>query len=258
MRRWFNLLLSCLALSAFRAAAISPSEIAITHITVIDVGAGAIKPDMTVLIRGDRITAVRPSHKKESLRPKEIQVVDGRGKFLLPGLWDMHVHTDGEDRMLRLLFANGITGVRDMGGDIAKVAETRRRINSGELVAPRLVFAGPLLKGPSSEGDEWAWIIHAPEEGRQAVERLVGLHVDFIKVHDGLAREDFLAIATASREKGIPFAGHVPASMTPSEASDLGQKSIEHLEFVPRPCHALFESPALTVPRRLPSGCDPQ
>src|SRR5712675_665428 len=81
------------------------------------------------------------------------------------------------------------------------------------------------------------------------------LHADFNKVHDNLAREVFLAIAAASKDKGISFVGHVPASMTPAEASDLGQKSIEHLEFVPKSCHALFELPA-AAPRHVPSGCD--
>jgi imidazolonepropionase-like amidohydrolase len=257
MRRWLNLLLFCFALAAPGMAETYPSKIAIAHITIVDVSTGTIKPDMTVLIEGNRIAAVRPSKNKESL-PKEIQVVDGRGKFLLPGLWDMHAHTDGEGRVLHLLLANGITGIRDMGGEIAKLAEARRRIESGELMAPRLIFAGPMLKGPSGEGDEWAWIVHSPEEGRQAVERLAELHVDFIKVHDGLAREDFLAIAAASKEKGIPFVGHVPASMTPAEASDLGQKSIEHFEFVPKSCHKLFEPPAAANPRQVPSTCDPQ
>lgn len=255
MRRWFNLFLLCLVLSALGAAPTFPSQIAITHITILDVSAGTIRPETTVLIEGDRITAVRPSKTKEVLA-KEIQVVDGRGKFLLPGLWDMHVHTDGEDRVLHLLLAHGITGIRDMGGEVAKLGDARRRINSGELMAPRLVFAGPMLKGPQTEEDDWAWIIHSPEEGRHAVEQLADLHVDFIKVHDGLGREVFLAIAAASKEKGIPFAGHVPASMTPAEASDLGQKSIEHFEFVPKPCGVLFES--ATAARPVPSGCDPQ
>ena len=258
MRRWLNLLLLCFALSPLRTAATSPSEIAITHITVIDVQAGTIKPNMTVLIRGDRITAVRPSKNKESLPAKEIQVIDGRGKFLLPGLWDMHVHTDGEDRVLYFLLANGITGVRDMAGDAAKLADARRRITSGEVTGPRLVFAGPMLEGPPSQADDWTWIIHSPEEARNAIDRLVELRVDFIKVHDGLARKSYLAIAAASKERGISFVGHVPASMTPAEASDLGQKSIEHFEFVPKSCHALFESVVGGAPRHLPSGCDPQ
>jgi imidazolonepropionase-like amidohydrolase len=227
-------------------------------VTVVDVKAGTIKPNVTVLIQGDRITAVRPSKNKENLPAKKIQVIDGRGKYLIPGLWDMHVHTDGDDRVLHLLLANGITGIRDMAGDVAKLADARRRIASGELMAPRLVFAGPMLEGPPSQADGSTWIIHSPEEARHAVDRLVELRVDFIKVHDGLSRESYLAVAAASKEKGMSFVGHVPASMTPAEASDLGQKSIEHLEFVPKSCHVLFKSVAGGAPRNLPSDCDRQ
>jgi imidazolonepropionase-like amidohydrolase len=170
----------------------------------------------------------------------------------------MHFHSDGDDRLLHLLIAHGITGIRDMAGDAAKLADSRRRIRSGELTGPRLVFSGPMLEGPPSQADDWTWIIHSPEEARKAIDRLVELHVDFIKVHDGLARESYLAIATASKKRGISFAGHVSASMTPVEVLDLGQKSIEHLEFVPKSCHVLFESVAEGALRNRPSGCDPQ
>ena len=253
-----NLVVLWFALSAVQGAAGSPSKIAITHVTVIDVRAGTIRKDMTVLIVGDRISAVRAAKEKERLPTKEIEVIDGRGKYLIPGLWDMHAHSDGDDRALRLFIAYGITGIRDMAGDAAKLADARRRITSGEVTGPRLVFAGPMLEGPPSQADDWTWIIHSPEEARNAVDRLVELRVDFIKVHDGLARESYLAIAAASKERGISFVGHVPASMTPAEASDLGQKSIEHFEFVPKSCHVLFESVVGGTPRHLPSGCDPQ
>src|SRR5260370_21467401 len=142
MRRWVNLFCLCFALTALRAVAASPSRIAIIHVSVIDVRAGTITPDMTALIQGDRITEVRPSKNNESL-PAKVQVIDGRGKFLLPGLWDMHVHTDGEDRVLHLLLANGITGVRDMAGDPTKLADAARHIRSGEVNGPPLVFSGP-------------------------------------------------------------------------------------------------------------------
>jgi imidazolonepropionase-like amidohydrolase len=256
MGRWLNLLLLCFALSALGTATTSPSQIAITHITIIDVRDGSRQQDMSVLISGDRIGVIGSSKKVQL--PKQTRVIDGHGKFLIPGLWDMHVHTDGEDRVLRLHLAYGITGIRDMAGDVAKLADARRRITSGELTGPRLVFAGPMLEGPPSQADDWTWIIHSSEEARKAIDRLVELRVDFIKVHDGLARESFLAIAAASKERGISFVGHVPASMTPAEASDLGQKSIEHLEFVPKSCHALLDSVAGGAPRNVPSGCDPQ
>jgi imidazolonepropionase-like amidohydrolase len=258
MKCRLNLLMLCLSLVAFRAAATPPGRIAITHVGVIDVREGTVEADMTVLIEGTKITAILPSKSMESLPPKDTRVIDGRGKFLLPGFWDMHVHTDAEDRFLRLLLANGITGIRDMAGDAAKLTDARRRINSGELAGPRLVFAGTMLEGPPSEANEESWIIHSPEEARRAVQRLADLHVDFIKVHDGLSREDILAIAATSKEKGLPFVGHVQASITPGEASDLGQKSIEHLEFVPKACHALFEAPVANAPQNVPPDCDPQ
>jgi imidazolonepropionase-like amidohydrolase len=253
-----NLVVLWFAVSAVQGVAGSPSRIAITHVTVIDVRAGTLEKDTTVFIVGDRISAVRAAEGKETLPTKEITVIDGRGKYLIPGLWDMHVHTNGDDRALHLLIAYGITGGRDMAGDVAKLADARRRITSGELIGPRLVFAGPMLEGPPSQADDWTWIIHSPEEARNAIDRLVELRVDFVKVHDGLARKSYLAIAAASKERGISFVGHVPASMTPAEASDLGQKSIEHFEFVPKSCHVLFESVAGGAPRHLPSGCDPQ
>jgi imidazolonepropionase-like amidohydrolase len=253
-----NVILFWFALSAVQGAVGSQSKIAITHVSVIDVRAGTIKKDMTVLIVGGRISAVRTAKRNERPPTKDMEVIDGRGKYLIPGLWDMHAHSDGDDRVLRLFIAYGITGIRDMAGDAAKLAVARRRIMSGELTGPRLVFSGPMLEGPPSQADDWTWIIHSPEEARQAVDRLVELRVDFVKVHDGLSRQSYLAIAAASKEKGISFVGHVPASMTPAEASDLGQKSIEHLEFVPKSCHAVLDSIAGGAPANPPSGCDPQ
>src|SRR6516162_5766160 len=142
MRRRFHLLLFCVALSAFRATAASASLLAIIHVTIVDLRSGLARPEMTVLIEGDRITAVRPTKPKDSLEGGGILVVDGNGAFLIPGLWDMHVHTDGADRILHLLLANGITGARDMAGNAAKLADAKRREREGELTGPRLVFAG--------------------------------------------------------------------------------------------------------------------
>jgi|SRR5271167_819832 imidazolonepropionase-like amidohydrolase len=148
MRALYALLVSLLATS--HSASQTPSQIAVTHITVIDVRDGWINADMTVLVLGNRISAIGPS--KDTRLPKQAHVVDGRGRFLIPGLWDMHVHTDGDARALRLLLASGITGARDMGGDVAKLAESRRRIVTGDLAGPRLLFAGPMLKGPPRRG----------------------------------------------------------------------------------------------------------
>ena len=242
-------------LGVLRAWPVTSSQIAITHVTVVDVRDGSTRADMTVLILGNRISVV--GTRKDTLLPKQVPIVDGQGKFLIPGLWDMHVHTDGDGRTLRLLLASGITGVRDMGGDVSKLAESRRRIVAEDLLGPRLLFAGPVLKGPPAQADSDVWVIHSPEEARRTVNSLADWHVDFIKVHDGLARDSFLAIAETSKARGLPFAGHVPASMTPLEVSNLGQKSIEHLEFLPKPCLTLFD-PESRAAHRLPPSCDPE
>jgi imidazolonepropionase-like amidohydrolase len=251
LRMLSAIVLSMLATS--QSAFNTPSQIALIHVTVIDVRDGSTKADMTVLFLGNRISAVGSS--KDTRLPKQSRVVDGRGKFLIPGLWDMHVHTDGDARALRFLLASGVTGVRDMGGDVAKLTETRRRISSGDLPGPRLLFAGPRLMGPPAEADSDVWVIHSPDEARRAVNFLANWHVDFIKVHDGLARDSYLAIADTAKARGLPFVGHVPASMTPIEASNLGQKSIEHLEFLPKTCLALFD-PESRAAHRTPPGCD--
>jgi len=120
--------------------------------------------------------------------------------------------------------------------------DARRRITSGEVIGPRLVFAGPMLAGPPSQADDWTWIIHSPEEARNAVDRLVELRVDFHQGTRWPGARELSDNRCCQQREGHLVLGHVPASMTPAEASDLGQKSIEHFEFVPKSCHVLFES----------------
>jgi imidazolonepropionase-like amidohydrolase len=240
-------------LCAFQVGAATLSQVAITHVTIIDVRDGSAKPDATVLISGDRITTVGSS--SEVPIPKHIRLIDGRGKFLIPGLWDMHVHSDGNERALRLMVAWGITGARDMAGDVSKLTKARRNIANGAWIGPRLLIAGPRLMGPPAEADEDIWVLHSAEEARRAVAALAQQHVDFIKVHDGLARDTYLAVASSAKTNDLPFVGHVPSSITPAEASDLGQKSIEHLEFVPKPCGVLFQSHE-GAEANVSSGCD--
>jgi imidazolonepropionase-like amidohydrolase len=240
-------------LSTIPINATPPSHLAFVHVTIIDVRDGSAKPDMTVLISDDRIDAIGFSSDTPIL--KQVRVIDGRGKFLIPGLWDMHVHSDGDRHALQSLLQWGITGARDMAGDVWKVTTARRLIAAGDWTGPRLLVAGPRLMGPPGEPDEDVWVIHSPDEARRAVASLAGMNVDFIKVHDGLSRDVFLAIAAAAKARGLPFAGHVPASMTPAEVSDQGQKSIEHLEFVPKQC-PLFHAPDPKAGGAVPTGCD--
>jgi len=188
---------------------------AITNVTIIDVRAGTAVPDQNIIVLGERIAAVGPA--STTPVPANAQVIDGRGKYLIPGLWDMHVHLDSTD--LSALVRFGITGARDMAGDLEQLLSWRSRIAMRQLPGPRLVVAGPLLRGPRNPTESGPWIIRTTEQGRRAVDSLAARGVDFIKVHEDLSRDAYFAIAAEAKAKGLPFSGHVAAALTPLEVS---------------------------------------
>jgi imidazolonepropionase-like amidohydrolase len=201
--------------------------VAVTHVTAIDVEHGTAEPDVTVLIDGPRITSVGPA--ASTSIPKGVRLIDGRGKYLIPGLWDMHVHTAFPTgrAMLALYIANGVTGVRDMGGDLATIRGWRDEIAAGSLVGPRIIAAGPYLDGHAPPIPHFE--VHTPDEARRAVDSLAALGVDFVKIHSGVPRDAFFAAAREARAKHLFFAGHLSSRVTVEEASDSGQRSLEHL-----------------------------
>lgn len=221
-----------LACGATQATAQAP--IAFTSVTVIDGSDSMPRPNQTVIVRGTRIVAVGPS--RSTSVPAGARVVDGRGQFLVPGFWDMHVHTaiaGGRD-LLSLYIANGVTGVRDMAGEWATLEGWRDEIARGELVGPRIIASGPYLEGGDVPIPHL--LARNAAEGRAGVDSLAALGVDFIKVHSQLTAEAYFAIARRARERGIVFAGHVPRVVGSAAASDSGQKSIEHLLAIPVDC----------------------
>ena len=205
-----------------------PAPIALTHVTVIDATGAASQPDMTVLVTGRRISAIGKSG--DVLIPAGVRVIDGTGKFLIPGLWDMHVHTSWDRHFtMPLMVANGVTGVREMFGKYpTTIFAARREIAAGTLVGPRIVTSGPIVDGVNP-GWPGSIVATNPVEGRAAVDDVKALGADFVKVYSGLDRPTYFAIAAEARRVGIPFAGHVPDAITVAEASDSGQRSIEHL-----------------------------
>lgn len=203
---------------------------AFIHVTIIDATGAPAKPDMTVLVVGDRIAAIGKTGKVKI--PKGTQKIDSKGKFLIPGLWDMHTHTLRQERrdfFLPLFIANGVTGIRDMGaGDLGLRDKWRDEVASGVLIGPRIVGTGPVVDGPLpmipgsiSAKDEGA--------GRQAVATTRRNGADFVKVYSLLPRDIYLAIADEAKKQGVPFVGHVSEYISATEASDAGQKSMEHL-----------------------------
>lgn len=206
--------------------------LAVTHVTVIDGTDTMPRRDRTVVVRGNRIVSVTTG----GAAPSGARVVDGRGQYLVPGFWDMHVHTTvpGGRDLLALYVANGVTGVRDMADDFAELTRWRAEIARGRLAGPRLVASGPYLEGGDVPIPHL--LTRTPAEARAGVDSLQRLGVDFIKVHGQLTRETYFAIARAARQHGMVFAGHVPRSVGAADASDSGQRSIEHLLTIPMPC----------------------
>jgi hypothetical protein len=212
----------------------------IRHVNVIDATGSPVQTDMSLTIQGNRI--VRMTKDKKAKLPAGARVIDANGKFLIPGLWDMHVHTifgdwipGGKEVSLPLFVANGVTGVRDMGGDLDTLLDWRRQIAAGNILGPRMMIAGPMLDGPKSRFPS-SLSIASPEEGRKAVDGLKTGGVDFIKVQSFIQRDAYFAVADEAKRQAMVLVGHVPDAIRASEAVTAGQKSIEHLTGVFEGC----------------------
>src|SRR5215213_144394 len=200
------------------------ASLVLTHATIIDVTSSTPRRDTTVVITGDRITAIGDS--ANISLPSDAHVVDATGKFLIPGLWDMHVHWYARDTFT-LFIANGVTGVRQMFGN-SDLLRWRDQIAKGSLHGPRMVVASQIIDGPKPIWPN-SIAVRNEEEGRKAVRRVKQSGADFVKVYALLPRDAYFGIADEAKQQSITFAGHVPNSVSPAEASDAGQKSIEHL-----------------------------
>ena len=239
-------LLALLLFANIVSAQIPPAApertLVLTHIAVIDATGSPVKPDMSVIIRNHKIVMIGGTAKLSV--PDDAEIVDGTDKFLIPGLWDTHVHTGAQETYLPLYIANGITGVRDMGGDLDEATGElstryvqlrlwREQIERGRLLGPRIVMAGFLI-----DGFKWPGNVVAMNaiEGREAVTVLSAMGVDFIKVKSFLSRDAYFAVADEAQRRNIGLAGHVPDAVRVAEASDAGQKSIEHLTGVSLGC----------------------
>lgn len=242
MRRSLLLVLLLGLAGIFGRAKAAAQSFAITHVNIIDTTGGAIQRDMVVVVVGARI--VRIASANSAHVPQGARTVDGRGKYLIPGLWDMHVHTafgewlpswTGQKISFPLFVANGVTGVRDMGSDLQVVKRWRDEIAAGKLLGPRMVIAGPMLDGPKPRFPS-SVAVSTPVDGRKAVEELTAAGVDFIKIQSLIRRDAYFAVADEAKKRHITFVGHVPDAIRAREASDVGQKSIEHLTGIFEAC----------------------
>ena len=237
MRRSLIGLLSCLCLAVCYAQNPASEKLILQHVTVVNARDGSLRRNATVVIKEGRIQSV--GNKLPATDKAKALIIDAAGKYLIPGLWDMHVHSalapvwDGHI-LYPLYVANGITGIRDMGGDPDLLEKRRDLINKGEVLGPHIVMPGPFLVRGKSSAEIIA--VNSPAEGRQAVDTLKRRGVDFIKILDGLTRENYFAIAEESAKQHISFVGHVPYGISVAEASQAGQRSIEHLSGVALAC----------------------
>ncbi|MGC2636557.1 MAG: amidohydrolase family protein [Acidobacteriaceae bacterium] len=258
-------LLATLLLAACPRA--RPQSLVLEHVTVIDATGSPPQADSTVIVEGDRIVSIRSS--KHSKLPHHAVVVEGAGKFLIPGLWDMHVHGASDERApwSHLLFlANGIVGVRDMSGPPDAHAWRAAQASNPDP-SPAIDLGSPIVDGPNPVWPD-SLIAADAAQGRAIVDQQQQRGADFIKVYSRLPRDAYFAIADEATKRGIPFEGHVPESVTAAEASRAGQRSIEHLTRVAdacsseaaaidsamQPAEASFRAPGLTVPEKVELG----
>jgi len=225
-RLWFLSL--ALVLVGVSQAQTNPNLLVVSGGTLVDVASGIETPDSAIVIRGQRIERVGTVASTKV--PAGAQVVDAPGKWIVPGLIDSHAHAgDDKNTPLVLYLANGVTTIRNPGGNITQLRLTRERLLRCELVGPRLFFSGPLLDGMVPVWPAGSILVDTPERAKSAVDFLADQGVDFVKVYNNVKEPELRAIVETANQRGLPVAGHVPRSMTMTRAIELGMTRLEHI-----------------------------
>ena len=239
-------LVASLTLSTAQAAAQTTSPtVTIHNVTIVDVTNGKLAPRKTIVVEGTRIARIENA--SEATRASA--TIDGTGMFVIPGLWDMHVHAyftndtarfhSTSEVMLPLFIVNGITGVRDLGSNLEATLGARDSIAAHQLVGPRMMVSGPMLDGPTTRYAA-AIKVTTGDDARAAVRMLKARGVDMIKVQTLIPRDAYFALADEAAVIGIPFEGHVPREITGMEAVKAHQRSFEHMIGVTDTSNALI------------------
>jgi ketosteroid isomerase-like protein len=206
----------------------------ITQVVVIDTETGREAPDQTVIVSGEKIVDIRASGTKSA--PMNARIVNGKGKYLIPGLWDMHVHTWDYESTYPLYVANGVTGVRDMFGP-PDANKFRRELAAKDILTPHFYLASPIVDGHPAVWPQSIEVTTA-DQAKNVVNDQKQNGSDFIKVYSRLSRDAYFAIVAEAARVGIPVEGHVPIQITAREASDAKQKTFEHLYGIALACSA--------------------
>lgn len=241
----------CLTLGLFHpgfAQTAKKYSLVITNANIVDVASGKVLKNKLLAISGDTVKAVDDT--KNASRYKADRSYDAMGKYVMPGLWDMHIHLRGGDStieankaLLPLFLAYGVTTVRECGGDITpSVMQWRKQVATGELAGPRIFTAGPKLDGPHGV---WAGSIPVvtPTDVTHALDSVKGLKVDFVKIYDSkISGDAYLEIVRQAHARGMLVTGHMPYSVEIKEAASLGMNGSEHLYYVVKGCSSKEDS----------------
>jgi len=235
---------AAVGLSAAPSEPVPGPVTAITGATLVDVRSGDEIGNSVVIIRGERI--VQAGAKAKVAIPADARVIDARGKWLLPGLIDMHVHLWDTDRLpLGLFLANGVTTVRDTGFSVLIMRLTGEELSSGKRIGPRLYFCGDLLDGQPPLYRDSTLLVDTPERARSAVNFLADQGVDCIKVYNNVKEPELKEIIRTAHERHLPVTGHVPRTLTMTHAVELGMQGLEHIRITGREMLSLEEADAI-------------
>lgn len=240
MRLLSSVLMLCLLATAGMVqpkrsnAAPQPAEtVVINGGTIIDVSTGKEIKDSVIVVEGDRIKAV--GRNGQVTIPQGARIIDARGKWIIPGLTDMHSHITGSKNLpLGLYLANGVTTIRDPGGNLTLLRLMREQIDSGRVIGPRLFFAGPLLDGNPPVWPPGSLMVDTPERAESTVNFLIDQGVDCVKVYNNISEPVLRVIIDTAHKRGISVIGHVPRSITMTRAVELGMDCLEHIRVTGR------------------------
>lgn len=218
-----SLFAACVLAALILVSPVLAQTTAIINVNVVSMTSDRIAPAQTVLVENGRISVIGPVDKTPL--PKDIEIVDGTDRFLMPGLAEMHAHVPDVSsqelgRVMTLFAANGVTTIRGMLGRPSHL-QLRDDLLQGKVFGPRLITSGPSLNGDS---------VRSASSGARQVQEQFAAGYDFIKIHPGLDADEFGAIADTANELGIPFAGHVPTAVGLNNALASGMATIDHLD----------------------------
>lgn len=201
--------------------------LAIRHARLFDTESKTAHAEMTVVVTGNRISAVGPDGTAQI--PAGAEVIDAAGKTVLPGLWDMHVHLGPDDGLLHV--AAGVTTGRDMANDIDRLRETRRAFDTGAIIGPRVIMAG-FIDGPGPYAGPTKVLVSTADSARAWVDRYHSLGYEQIKLYSSLDTGLVRPIAAETHRLGLRLSGHIPAFMTAEQAVEAGYDEIQHANFL--------------------------